>query len=110
MAERLAETERIFLKRRIDLIKKRLKSYGLTQQDLGLVLGHPSKSYISELVNGVSPFTIKDLIILHHVLKIDLADLIPTVLPMENRKKIQESLSQLKSKNPKLKAADFEAI
>src|SRR5688572_27964504 len=62
IAELIAEKERLFLQRRKDLIKTKLKEYDLTQQKLGLLLGHKSKTYISELMSGISPFSLKDLI------------------------------------------------
>ena len=48
-----------------------LKELNLTQQDLGTILSH-GKTYISELVNGISPFVMRDLIIIHKVLDINL--------------------------------------
>jgi len=58
-------------------IRKKLKEFDLTQQDLGVILEHP-KSYMSELMNGVSQFTLKDLVIIHRILGINLNTLIPT--------------------------------
>lgn len=72
----------------------------MTQQDLGVLLGHP-KSYISELINGVSQFTLKDLIIIHRVLGISLNTLILTALQSEIRDKLTESIKQLNK--PKLR-------
>ncbi|HET6558786.1 MAG TPA: helix-turn-helix transcriptional regulator [Prolixibacteraceae bacterium] len=72
----------------------------MTQQDLSILLGHP-KSYISELINGVSQFTLKDLIIIHRILGINLNTLIPTSLQSETRDKLAESIKQLNK--PKLR-------
>ena len=50
-------------------IKERLSFFNLNQKDLGLLLGHKSTTYISELINGVCPFTLRDLTIIHEVLE-----------------------------------------
>jgi len=101
VAELVAEKERLFMQRRKELIRKKLKNLNLTQQDFGKILGHQSKSYISELMNGVSPFSLKDLIVINRLLKIDLTDLIPTFLPQSDRIKIRTTIKKLD--NPKLK-------
>lgn len=101
VAELMAEKERLFIQRRKELIRKKLKNLNLTQQDFGKVLGHQSKSYMSELINGVSPFSLKDLIVINRILKIDLTDLIPTFLPQSDIVKIRSAIKKLD--NPKLK-------
>lgn len=101
VAELIAEKERLFIQRRKELIRKKLKNLNLTQQDFGKVLGHQSKSYMSELINGVSPFSLKDLIVINRILKIDLTDLVPTFLPQSDRVKIRTTIKKLD--NPKLK-------
>ena len=101
VAELISEKERLFIQRRKDLIRKKLKNLNLTQQDFGKVLGHQSKSYMSELINGVSPFSLKDLIVINRILKIDLTDLVPTFLPQSDRVKIRTTIKKLD--NPKLK-------
>lgn len=47
IAELIAEKERLFIQRRKELIRKKLKNLNLTQQDFGKILGHQSKSYMS---------------------------------------------------------------
>ncbi len=101
IAELIAEKERLFIQQRKELIRKKLKSLNLTQQDFGKILGHNSKTYMSELMNGVSPFTLKDLIVINRLLKIDLTDLVPTFLPQSDRTKIRTTIKKLD--NPKLK-------
>ena len=91
ITEMIAEKERLFIQRRKELIRKNLKSLDLTQQDFGKILGHRNKSYISELINGVSTFSLKDLIVINRLLKIDLSDLVPTFLPVSERIKIQNN-------------------
>lgn len=101
IAELIAEKERMFIQRRKELIRKKLKNLNLTQQDFGKILGHRNKSYISELINGVSPFSLKDLIVINRLLKINLTDLVPTFLPQSDRVKIRTTIEKLD--NPKLK-------
>jgi len=110
IAESIAELERIFLENRKALIKSRLKKLGTTQQDLGKILGHKSKTHMSELINGVSPFVMKDIVIIHRLLKIDFGDLIPTFLPERDRLKIKSSLEELDNPKLKLSSQDFELV
>ncbi len=107
-AESIAEKERIFIQQRKEIIKRKLKSLDLTQQQLGFILGHTSKSYMSELVNGVSPFQLKDLIIIHKLLKIALSDLIPTILPEKELFKVNSSISELNNDKLKFPQGDLE--
>jgi len=100
IAASIAEKERLFIQRRKTLILKNLKRLQLTQQDFGKVLGHESKSYMSELMNGVRPFSLKDLIVINKILKIDLTDLVPAFLPLSERVKISKTINKLD--NPKL--------
>ena len=99
-AEEIITFEQRFFDRRKENIRKKLKEYDLTQQDLGEILGHP-KSYMSELINGVSQFTLRDLVIIHRILGISLKVLIPTYLQSDTRDKVRESIKKLN--NPKLR-------
>jgi len=108
IATSIAEKERLFIQRRKELIRKKLKNLHLTQQDFGAILGHNSKSYISELMNGVSPFSLKDLIVINRLLKIDLTDLVPTFLPQSDRIKIRTTIKKLDNPNLKLSTDDLE--
>ena len=87
-AEEFVAKERAFFQKRKKKIKLRLKALNLTQGDLTAVLGHKSKTYISELINGLSPFTLKDLVILHHFLSINMKDLVPTFLNEKEMERI----------------------
>ena len=107
LAELIAEKERQFLQNRKLLIRKKLKNLNITQQDLGAILGHKSKSHMSELMNGVSPFSLKDLVIINRLLKIDLSDLVPTFLPQSERVKIKTSIQKLDNPKLKLSKDDF---
>ena len=101
ISELIAAKERLFIQRRKEFIRKKLKNLNLTQQDFGKILGHQSKSYISELINGVSPFSLKDLIVINRLLKINLSDLVPTFLSQSDSTKIRTTIKKLD--NPKLK-------
>lgn len=98
-AEKIVELERKFVQRRKENIRKKLKEYDMTQQDLGMLLGHP-KSYMSELINGVSQFTLKDLIIIYQILGVNLNILIPTYLQPAIRDRVNASIKKLNK--PKL--------
>ena len=93
------EQETIFIFNRKEHIKKALKDRDLTQEDLGQILGH-RKNYISELINGVRPFSNKDLIILHKLLKIELQILIPTFINKETAEELRGRIINLNK--PKL--------
>lgn len=99
-AEDIVSLEQEFINKRKESIRKKLREFDMTQQELGVLLGHP-KSYMSELINGVSQFTMKDLVIIHRILGISLNTLIPTFLPAETSEKVKESIRRLN--NPKLR-------
>lgn len=89
-AEAYVVQERTFTAQRQKKIKQRLKSMNMTQGDLTTILGHKSKTYISELMNGLSPFTLHDLVILHHFLSIEMKDLVPTFLNLQDRERLKK--------------------
>ena len=91
--------EQQFIHKRKEIIRKKLKDFDMTQQDLGILLGHP-KSYMSELINGISQFTMKDLVIIHQIFSINLKFLIPIHLQSETKEKVQRSIQILNK--PKL--------
>lgn len=95
LAERLAERERLFYNRRKQLIRGKLKELQISQQDFGRILGHDSKSYISELMNGLSPFSMKDLVVIHRLLGIELAELIPTTMSYEERVSLRSRIAKI---------------
>ena len=100
LAELIAEKERIFNNKRKQTIKKKLKNLELNQQDLGAILGHRN-SYTSELINGVRPFSMKDIVILNRILNIELNELVPTILSTKVRNEIAHTIQKLN--NPHLK-------
>lgn len=106
-ADEVLSEEQVFINKRKNAIRKKLKYFEMTQQELGLILGH-SKSYMSELINGVSHFSLKDLIIIHRILGVNLKTLIPTYLQSETRERVSESL--IKLNKPRLKLRKSELI
>lgn len=106
-AEKMVEEEGEFYQKRKELIKSKLSKLNLNQQEFGIILGHTSKSYMSELMNGVSPFSLKDLILISRLLKIDLEDLVFTTIPPEERKKIERSIRKLDKPKLKLNPSEF---
>ena len=105
----LVESERKFIQERKEIIRKRLKIFDMNQQDLGILLEH-RKSYMSELINGVSQFSLKDLVIIHRVLGIELSKLIPTYLQNETRKRVKDSIYRLNKPKLKLKKKDLMVV
>lgn len=101
-AEFIAEQERKFIENRKHHIQKNLLRFNMSQQDLGLLLGH-NKSYMSELMNGISPFSMKDLILLNRLFRIELKILIPTIISQEEKYRLEESIKKLKNPSTKLK-------
>lgn len=104
----ISEKENEFIESRKQIIRKKLKEKNLTQQDLGTILGHSSKSYMSELINGITPFTLKDLVIIHRILKINIKSLIPVFLSLEDQNNIQNAIIKLNKPSLKLSKEDFE--
>lgn len=102
LAEEYAEKEAEFIQHRKRLIREKLEKLNLTQQQFGSLLGHDSKTYMSELMNGVRPFTTSDLILIHHLLKIPLEDLIPPFVSPQQIVKVQEALKKLPRQSPQL--------
>lgn len=93
--EQLAERERLFIQYRKEAIRKKLKQHGLTQEDLATLLGHKSKTHMSELMNGLVPFTLRDLIIIHHTLHIKINALVPTFLSPTDRNQVAQAIRRL---------------
>jgi len=108
-AEELVFAENSFIQHRKKKIVEKLKKYGLTQQDLAKILGH-RKNYISELVNGIRPFSRDDLVVIHRLLKIELKYLIPPFIKAEMTKHINLTLKGLKKTKLKLKKKDVDSI
>lgn len=106
-SERIAESERLFIDRRKQEIRKKLKEFDLSQENLALLLGHRSKTHMSELINGIKPFTLKDLIIIHRLLKVEITKLVPVYLSEEDQIKVKEAVRQLDKPQIKLTSDDL---
>ncbi len=111
IAEEIAQNERIFLTARKELIRSELKKLNLNQQDLGILLGH-TKSYMSELLNGVRTLSMIDIISIHKLLNVELKFLIPTFLNDEKRAMLNQNFKKLKRSNLTInkKGLELEAI
>lgn len=107
-SERIAEFERLFIETRKQSIKKKLKEFDLTQENLALILGHKSKTHMSELINGIKPFTLRDLVIINRLLKIDINQLVPVFLSQDDQVKIKDAVKQIDK--PKLKLASEDLV
>jgi len=106
-AERLAERVEHHIQLRRDLIRETLKAHGLNQNALGDILGH-RKNYISELINGVRPFSMEDIKVIHRVLGIDYVNLIIPVIKERTAKRIRIAIKKLNKPGLKLKEEDIE--
>lgn len=104
-AQQIAEAERLFIEKRKAIIRKKLKALDITQEDLAHILGHKSKTHMSELINGIKPFTLPDLIAISVLLKIKLTELVPLFLTPEKKQQIQSAIVTLNK--PKLQKAEF---
>lgn len=101
-AEIHAEREYVFLWKRRKLILEKLQALSLKQKDLALLLNH-SKSYTSELLNGIRPFSTNDLKLIHLLFEIPLSDLIITIPSQETLGRLETAIEKISSSNPKAK-------
>ena len=109
-AEKMAELQEEFFQNRKLIIKSKLKKHGLNQQDFGKILGHKNKSYISELMNGVNPFSLKDIIVISKLLKIELDDLVYKSIPIKEQEKIVKTIESLDKPKLKLNKNEFTLV
>lgn len=101
-AENQAEKEYAFLWKRNNLILAKLQELSLKQKDLALLLNH-SKSYTSELLNGIRPFSTNDLKLIHLLFEIPLKDLIITIPSQETLSRLETAIEKISALNPKAK-------
>ncbi len=94
-SEETAESERVFLENRKQAIKKKLREFDLTQVNLASLLGHKSKTHMSELINGIKPFALKDLIIINRLLEIEISVLLPVFLTQEESNRVKQAVLKL---------------
>lgn len=90
-----AESERLFYEVRKTAIRKKLKDRKLTQENLAQLLGHKSKTHMSELMNGLKPFTLRDLVVIHFVLRIKMDVLIPVFLSADEQERINGMMKEM---------------
>ena len=106
-SEYIAEQERLFIENRKNIIREKMKEADLTQENLASILGHKSKTHMSELINGIKPFTIRDLIIINRVFNIDMDILIPRFLSTKDQVKVKDALEKLNKPGVKLSCHDL---
>ncbi len=109
IAEKIVSSENKFIQNRKNLIRRELKELEISQQDLAKILGH-RPNYMSELINGVRPFSRDDIVILHRLFGIEFKDLIPQFLKAEVTNHIKLALQELKNNRVKLKIMDLETV
>lgn len=107
LAESLVQAENEFYHKRKVLIKKKLKMFGLNQNNLAKILGH-RKGYMSELINGLRAFSKEDIIVINRLLKIKLDDLIPTFIKQDKALHIKKTLNSLSNNKIKFTKKDFD--
>jgi transcriptional regulator with XRE-family HTH domain len=105
-AQELVSSENKFIYERKELIRAKLKANGLNQTDLAKILGHHN-NYMSELINGVRPFSKDDIIIIHRLLKIKLDSLIFPFVKDEVAIHVKKTLIELNKTRIKLSKNDF---
>lgn len=105
-AEVLVSSENKFIYERKELIRNKLKRYGLNQADLAKILDH-GNNYMSELINGVRPFSKDDIVIIHRLLKIKLDLLIFPYVKEEVAKHVKDTLLALNKSEIKFSKKDF---
>ena len=108
-AERIINAENVFIQKRKELIKSKLRENELSQKDLAKILGH-RPNYMSELINGIRPFSRDDIVVIHRLFGIDFNDLIPPFLKREVTNHIKLTLGNMKNNKIKLKMNDLEAV
>lgn len=111
IAEKIVSSESKFIQKRKDKIRGKLKENGISQQDLAKILGH-RPNYMSELINGLRPFSRDDIVVLHRLFEIEFKDLVPPFLKAEVTNHIKQTIRALKNKKIKikLKIKDLESV
>jgi len=62
---------------------------------------------MSELINGIKPFTLKDLVIINRLLKIDINILVPVFLSKEDQVRVKIAVESLDKPKIKLSSDDL---
>jgi len=105
-AEALVRAENQFNQKRKEQIKRRLKDVGLNQTDLAKILGH-RKGYMSELINGLRPFSKEDIVIINRLLKIRFENLVPPFIKKDKADHINKTLESIPKSNLRLTLRDL---
>jgi len=108
-AERLINAENNFIQKRKELIRNNLTENNISQKDLANILGH-RPNYMSELINGVRPFSRDDIVVIHRLFGIEFNNLIPPFLKKEVTNHIKTTLGKLRNKKVRLQINDLETI
>jgi hypothetical protein len=58
-------------------------------------------------MNGINPFSLRDLIVISKLLKVDLNILVPMELPEEEKVKIEQTVKELNKPKVKLDKKEF---
>jgi len=107
LAESLIQAENEFYHKRKELIRRELKKAGLNQSDLARILGH-RKGYMSELINGLRPFSKDDLIVINRLFKINFEHLIPPFLKHDKASHVRNTLKSFPNSKIKLTKKDID--
>ena len=106
LAEILVRAENEFNQKRKERIKNELVKAGLNQSDLAKILGH-RKGYMSELINGLRPFSKEDIVIINRLLKIGFDNLFLPFIKQEKVAHIKKTLKTISKSKIRLKKNDF---
>lgn len=105
-AEALVRAENQFNQKRKEQIRRRLKDVGLNQTDLAKILGH-RKGYMSELINGLRPFSKEDIVIINRLLKIRFEDLVPPFIQKDKAEQVNKALESIPKSKLRLTMRDL---
>jgi|SRR5690606_5845235 len=105
-AQKMVGLQDRLIQQRKERIKRALKKHDLIQNDLAAILGH-RKNYMSELMNGVRPFSQEDIIIIHRILGLKLDHLIIPVIKEPVVERIRLAIQKLNKPKLKLKGSDL---
>lgn len=105
-AEKIVAAQSKFVQERKRLIRAELKKHELNQSDLAMMLGH-RKNYMSELINGVRPFSKEDIVIINRLLGIPFENLIDKVIKETVVDRLKKVLKDLNKPDIKLREDDL---
>ena len=109
IAEKIVSAESTFIQKRKELLKLKIKENDIAQKDLAKILGH-RPNYMSELINGIRPFSRDDIVVINRLFEIEFKDLIPPFLKKEVTNHIKMTLGELKNNKIRLRIKDIEAV